>query len=106
MKNAVFWDVEPCRSREMNRHFGGTYRLHFQSRKIREREFSTLKMKAILSSETSVHFTRSTRRHIPKDDILHNHRCENLKSYIESTHFHIRKASTFSNSSAKFANSQ
>jgi hypothetical protein len=24
---------------------------------------------------------RTTRRHIPKDDTLHNHRCENLKSY-------------------------
>jgi hypothetical protein len=36
MKNAVFWDVAPCSSC-MNRHFGGTYRLHFQGRKIRER---------------------------------------------------------------------
>jgi hypothetical protein len=23
-----------------------------------------------------------TRPHIPEDDTLHNHRCENLKSYI------------------------
>jgi hypothetical protein len=43
-------------------------------------DFSTLKMEAILSSETSVH-ARSTRRHIPEDCILHNHRRENLKSY-------------------------
>jgi hypothetical protein len=27
MKNAVFWDVAPCRS-YVNRRFGGTYRLH------------------------------------------------------------------------------
>jgi hypothetical protein len=33
-------------------------------------DFSTLKMEAIRSSETSVH-TRSTRRHIPEDGILH-----------------------------------
>jgi hypothetical protein len=32
-------------------------------------------------TETSVH-TRSTRRHIPEDGILHSHRRENLKSYI------------------------
>jgi hypothetical protein len=43
-------------------------------------DFYTLKMKAIRSSETSVH-TRSTRRHIPEDGILHSHRCENHKSY-------------------------
>jgi hypothetical protein len=43
-------------------------------------DFSTLKMEAISSSETSVH-TRSTRRHIPEDGILHSHRRENLKSY-------------------------
>jgi hypothetical protein len=36
MKNAVFWDVAPCISC-VNRRFGGTYRLHFQGRKIRER---------------------------------------------------------------------
>jgi hypothetical protein len=41
MKYAVFWDVTPC----------------------------TLKMRAIRSSETSVH-TRSTRRHIQEDGIL------------------------------------
>jgi hypothetical protein len=38
-------------------------------------------MEAIYSPETSVH-TRSTRRHIPEDGILHSHRCENLKSLI------------------------
>jgi hypothetical protein len=37
MKNAVFWDVAPCRSCELNRRLGGTYRLHLQGRKIRER---------------------------------------------------------------------
>jgi hypothetical protein len=35
MKNAVFWDVVSCRSCEVNRRFGVTYRLHLQARKIR-----------------------------------------------------------------------
>jgi hypothetical protein len=34
LKNAVFWDVAPCRSCEINRRLGGTYHLHFQGRKI------------------------------------------------------------------------
>jgi hypothetical protein len=44
--------------------------------------YSTLKMEAICSSETSVATQQTTRRHIPEDDTLHNHRRENLKSYI------------------------
>jgi hypothetical protein len=38
-------------------------------------------MEAICSSETSVETQRTTRHHIPEDDTLHNHGCENLKSY-------------------------
>jgi hypothetical protein len=34
------------------------------------------------SSETSV-LTRATRRNNPEDTILHSHRRENLKSYVE-----------------------
>jgi hypothetical protein len=44
---------------------------------------STLKMEAIFSSETSVATEQITRRQIPEDDTLHNHRCESLKSYVE-----------------------
>jgi hypothetical protein len=39
-------------------------------------------MEAIGSSETSVATQGTTRRHIPEDDTLHNHRCKDLKSYI------------------------
>jgi hypothetical protein len=43
---------------------------------------SALKMEAICSSEVSVETQLTTRRHIPEDDTLHNHRCENLKSSL------------------------
>jgi hypothetical protein len=48
-RNAVFWDVAPCRSC-VNRQFGGTYRLHHQGRKIRERGTSVRRW---LQSETT-----------------------------------------------------
>jgi hypothetical protein len=41
-------------------------------------------MEAICSSETSA-LTRAARYYIPKEDILHSHRRENLKSYIALT---------------------
>jgi hypothetical protein len=47
--------------------------------------FSTLKIEAIRSSETSVN-TRPTQRHIPEGDILHSHRCESLKSCMYLVH--------------------
>jgi hypothetical protein len=50
---------------------------------------STLKMEAIRSSEKSVATQQTTRHHIPEDDTLHNHRGENLKSYIERSFAHI-----------------
>jgi hypothetical protein len=40
-------------------------------------------MEAILSSEMLVDSQRITRRYIPENGSLHNHRCENLKSQIE-----------------------
>jgi hypothetical protein len=44
----------------------------------------TLMIEAIRSSDTSV-LTRTTRRNITEDGILHSHRRENLKSYIALT---------------------
>jgi hypothetical protein len=38
-------------------------------------------METICSFETSVDTQQTTRRYIPEDGTLHNHRCENLRSY-------------------------
>jgi hypothetical protein len=43
------------------------------------------------SSETSGATQRTTWHHIPEDDTLHNHRCENLKSYM----FYLDNMSVF-----------
>jgi hypothetical protein len=42
---------------------------------------ATLKVKATCSSETSIDSERTTRRYIPEDITVHNHRFQNLKSY-------------------------
>jgi hypothetical protein len=34
MASFVFWDIMPCSSVTVNWHFGGTYRLHFQGRRV------------------------------------------------------------------------
>jgi hypothetical protein len=58
IKNVVFWDVALCRSC-VNRRFGGKFFLHLQLQPPAQagspfEDFSTLKMEAILSSETPV----------------------------------------------------
>jgi hypothetical protein len=103
MKSTIFLNITQCSPLKVNRRFGGKYLLHLQGRRISRARTSvkaviatcfyagsclayssTLKMVAICSSETSVDFQRSTRRYIPEDSTLHNHRCENLKSYFIS----------------------
>jgi hypothetical protein len=73
--STIFWDITQCSPLCVNRRFGGSW---FLAQLI----FSTLKMEAICSSKMSVETQRTTRRYIPEDDTLHNHRCENLKYYI------------------------
>jgi hypothetical protein len=72
LKNVTFWDV----ALQPPAHAGSQLA-----------DSSTLKMEAIRSFETSVN-ARSTQRHIPEDDSLHSHRCENLKSLNQLIEFH------------------
>jgi hypothetical protein len=60
LKNGVIWDVTPCDSYKTD---------------VSE------ELSAVCSSETSS-LTRTTRRNIPEDTILHSHSRENLKSYM------------------------
>jgi hypothetical protein len=74
MKNVVFWDVTLC-SMQSSADAGSPLA-----------DFSTLKMEAIRSSETSVN-PGSTQHHIPEYDVLHSRRCENLKSYMTQSNW-------------------
>jgi hypothetical protein len=99
VKSYVFWDITPCSPFKVNRRFGGTCRLHPQSRRISQRRHQhegskkhsllvpdscwflgwysfTLKMNATCCCETSVKFKLSAWHYIP---YVHNSLCENLK---------------------------
>jgi hypothetical protein len=57
---------------------------HMLSHRFCSAYSSTMKMEATCSSEMLVDFQQTTCRYIPEDSTLHNHHCENLKSYIVS----------------------
>jgi hypothetical protein len=63
MKMAVYWGVAPCILIEIDRRFGGPYRLHYHDNKV-------LMMEAVSISETAVSFYKATRRSIPEDSLL------------------------------------
>jgi hypothetical protein len=87
---------------KVNKRFRGIYYLHVQAEEQAKQEssmkaydkqtclhacfvlayYSTRKMEAIRSSETSVDFPNTTRRYIRDDKTLYNHHCEIFKSYI------------------------
>jgi hypothetical protein len=49
---------------------------------------SVFRVKEKAEQEMSVAFQRNTRRYIPEDSNLHDHRCENFKSYISKIPLH------------------
>jgi hypothetical protein len=98
MKNVVLWDVKTVtivRTDVSQEHIASiimeTRRvfLHSILRFLFNPNVLTsptviLMIEAIRSPQTSI-LTTATRRNIPKDDILHSHCRENLKSYIALT---------------------
>jgi hypothetical protein len=94
--NTNYTTIDIYSQLKINRRFGGPYRLQHQGPRIRNQHesvclfhagsclaySSTMNMKATSSFETSVNFQRTTRHYIPEDRTLHNHRCENITSYI------------------------
>jgi hypothetical protein len=68
LKSTVFWDITPCNPLNVNRRFGGTYRLHLQCSKNNLSKKPGVKAgckHVICSSETSVDTQRPARRYIP-----------------------------------------
>jgi hypothetical protein len=78
-RRVVFWDATDV----SEEHIASIFRAEKKFGQEPAEIFSSaMKMEAICSSETSVAFQQTTRRHTPEDDTLHNHCCENLKSYM------------------------
>jgi hypothetical protein len=91
MKSTILWDITPCSPLKVNRRFGVTSpSSSVESQPTFRRNmtppselclppdftlvscsayFSTLKMEAMCSSETSFGFRRTTRRYIPEDTL-------------------------------------
>jgi hypothetical protein len=93
LKGSIFWDMMPCSSSKVNLRFGGKYRLHLQGRRInraRDQRESRWQIEPVLKPEFGGDMffrnvgwlsTEYTALYPIEDSILHNHRCDNLKSY-------------------------
>jgi hypothetical protein len=89
IKYSIIWDTTPFRASEVNWCFEGIYHLRLQGKigqaRIQRDEsskivwylayFSTMKMEATCSFETSVDFQQAAWRYIPEERTLHSQRC-------------------------------
>jgi hypothetical protein len=71
MKSPIYWDTT-LPSLIVNQHFIGSRFLAYSL---------TLKVQATCSS-MSINYQQTTQCHTPRERTLHNHHCENLKSYV------------------------
>jgi hypothetical protein len=80
-ESTIVWCITPCSPLKVNRRFGGTFRLRLEARRInltrnqRESRWKAQFPRNVdgLSTDYTAFYT-----------YIHNHRCENLKSYIRS----------------------
>jgi hypothetical protein len=74
MKIIVVWNVKPCTSNLVDRYlrFGVTYCLHIEGRRVNN--YSSLKMEAPQSAETTIMIHHTTELHILEDSNLDRHR--------------------------------
>jgi hypothetical protein len=101
-KSCIFWHITPCSPLKVKcavshfppvsyiiRNFGKVISLVATCFRLVPylAHSSILRMGATYSSEKSADFQWTTRRYIPEDITLHNHSCENLKSYTGSWMF-------------------
>jgi hypothetical protein len=79
MKSYIFWNINSCSPVKDNRRFGGTYRLHFQGRKVSQ-AISQEEAGSMESSDKdgghmflrNVIFHQGTRRNILEEGTLHD----------------------------------
>jgi hypothetical protein len=67
--DTVFWIVTPYSLVEDHRHFGGRYHIHLNYQRVSQarKQQEGPNTEAVLSSETSVDSSQTTRRYIPED---------------------------------------
>jgi hypothetical protein len=85
LKSTTFWDITPCSPLKVNRIFEGTYRsaCHLSPWYL-VRLFFDPEDGGDMFLRKLVDFKRTKRRYNPEHNVFHNHRCENLKSYISA----------------------
>jgi hypothetical protein len=79
---SVFWDITPCTAQEINRLFRGKCRLHLPSRIISQDTKPAWGWKRHITPKRPFSFNglrKVVSQKIEKN--IHNHRCDNLKSY-------------------------
>jgi hypothetical protein len=83
LKSFIFWDITLWSPLKVNQSFGGTLSLHLQGQRISPVRNQSENFHVKCSSKTWVDFQQTTQHYIPEGRTLHNHRCENLKAYID-----------------------